>query len=121
MGQIDVSDIYYCCAIKLSGENQTSFAGTPEFFPPEWFRTGSYHHESLTAWSMGVILFILLTGTMPSQIVKNIIDFELSTNANYILEQLSPGAQFLLKSLLETTPGKRANLKTAQVMFNLWM
>ena len=113
--------IDFGCATKLSEENQTTFAGTPEFFPPEWFRTGSYHHESLTAWSMGVILFILLTGTMPSQIVKNIIDFELSKDANYVLEQLSPGAQFLLKSLFETTPEKRANLKTAQVIFNLWM
>ena len=112
--------IDFGCATKLSEENQTSFAGTPEFFPPEWFRTGSYHHEPVTSWSMGVILFILLTGTMPSQLVSNFIDFNLSRDAQFILDQLSPGAQTLLKSLLEISPTKRADLSTAQSLYTLW-
>ena len=112
--------IDFGCATKFSEEPQGSFAGTPEFFPPEWFRTGSYRHEPVTGWSIGVILFILLTGSMPSQIVDSLIDFELSRDADYILEQLSPGAQTLLLGLLETNPEKRADLKTAKVLFQLW-
>ena len=112
--------IDFGCATKLSKESQTSFAGTPEFFPPEWFRTGKYRHESVNSWSIGVILFILLTGTMPSQISDSLIDFEISRDADYILEQLSPGAQNLLISLLEVSQEKRADLITAQLLYKMW-
>ena len=68
--------IDFGCAIELSEKPQKSFAGTPEFYPPEWFKMGSYTHHNLTAWSLGIILFILLTGQMPMQIQKNLIDFD---------------------------------------------
>ena len=112
--------IDFGCATKLSTESQTSFAGTPEFLPPEWFRTGEYRHESVTSWSIGVILFILLTGIMPSQISDSLIDFKISRDADYILEQLSPGAQNLLISLLEVSEEERADFSTAQLLYKMW-
>ena len=57
---------------------------------------------------------------MPSQISDSLIDFEISRDADYILEQLSPGAQNLLISLLEVSEEKRADLLTAQLLYKLW-
>ena len=112
--------IDFGCATKLSPDPQKTFAGTPEFFPPEWFRTGSYNHKPVTSWSIGVILFILLTGIMPSQLVENFVDFDLSRDADYILVQLSQGARNLLMNLLQANPEKRADLKTAKLLYQLW-
>ena len=112
--------IDFGCATKLSPKDQKSFAGTPEFFPPEWFRQGSYTHHNLTAWSVGVILFILLTGKMPVQLKPNIVDFNLERDAYAHLTSLSSGAQNLLKALLENEPAKRADYARTRKLLQQW-
>ena len=112
--------IDFGCAIELSEKPQKSFAGTPEFYPPEWFKMGSYTHHNLTAWSLGIILFILLTGQMPMQIQKNLIDFDINRDAADILPQLSYPAQNLLKALLHPEPEQRATFHIAKKLMEDW-
>ena len=112
--------IDFGCATLLSPKTQKSFAGTPEFYPPEWFRTGTYHHQSLTAWSVGVILFILLTGHMPTQSKGNLLEFELDRDARPLISTLSLEAQILLRALLDQNPATRADLKRANSLFDKW-
>ena len=43
-------------------EKYTRPRGTPEYWPPEYFLEDEYRPEELTVWSLGCILYILLTG-----------------------------------------------------------
>jgi serine/threonine protein kinase len=40
----------------------TDFAGTPQYYPPEWFLTRKYNGYRQTIWSCGVLLYSLITG-----------------------------------------------------------
>ena len=39
--------------------------GTKAYCPPEWFLYGSYRAEDLTVWSLGILLFDMLSGYLP--------------------------------------------------------
>ena len=112
--------IDFGCSTQLSSKMQKTFAGTPEFYPPEWYQTGTYYHESLTAWSVGVILFILLTGQMPTQIKSNIVDFRLDRDAFDLISTLSVEARILLRALLDPNPATRADLQRANLLLFKW-
>ena len=120
LGNLECRLIDFGCATELSDKPRKSFAGTPEFYPPEWFKMGSFHHQNLNAWSLGVILFILLTGNMPAQIQKNLMDFDINQDAADILPLLSSPAQKLLKSLLNPMPNERATIETTQQLMQHW-
>ena len=40
-------------------------SGTRSYCPPEWFRQLQYLPLEATSWSLGVLLFILVTGQLP--------------------------------------------------------
>jgi serine/threonine protein kinase len=110
--------IDYGCATKLTVSDEKNFAGTPEFYPPEWFAKNCFQHESLNSWSMGTILFILLTGQMPPRI--NMATSDVKREGKFLMNLLSKPAQELLVALLEYSPAKRASLETAKRLFQKW-
>ena len=112
--------IDFGCSTKLSENSQKSFSGTPEFYPPEWFRHKIYNHQKLNAWSIGMILFILLTGDLPVGQKENIIYFDLERDAADLLENISKPAKDILKALLEPEPSKRADLEKTEKLFKIW-
>ena len=52
----------------------TSLSGTPEFFPPEVFKNQNYLAEKSTVWSLGTLLYILVTGDVPFDSEKEIVN-----------------------------------------------
>lgn len=50
-------------ALVLSTKSSTTvrpfaeFAGTPEYYPPEWFAKKQYDGDSMTVWSVGILLY----------------------------------------------------------------
>lgn len=60
---LKVKLIDFGCAIEFCyNDNFTTFSGTSEFYPPEWFQFGFYCPMKGTVWSIGCLLFTLLTG-----------------------------------------------------------
>uniref|UniRef100_H2ZGG8 non-specific serine/threonine protein kinase n=1 Tax=Ciona savignyi TaxID=51511 RepID=H2ZGG8_CIOSA len=55
----------------------TEFAGTPEFYPPEWFLERRYMGRKVDAWSLGVLLYTMVEAEVPFQKEKDIIACEL--------------------------------------------
>ncbi|XP_039273118.2 uncharacterized protein LOC120347280 [Styela clava] len=66
-----------CGDYHRSGQYK-EFAGTPEYYPPEWYLYKQYSGESATVWSIGVLLYSLLCGTLPFRSSKDIINKELT-------------------------------------------
>ena len=55
--------IDFGCAIEFCDNDVfTSFSGTSEFYPFEWFEHGYYCPLGGAVWSLGCLMFTLLTG-----------------------------------------------------------
>lgn len=60
---VRVIDFEHC--IEKNKEPFTRFNGTISYYPPEWFQYGKCDSEPMTVWSLGVLLYKLLTGYNP--------------------------------------------------------
>ena len=59
----EVKLIDFGCAIEFCDNDLfTSFSGTSEFYPYEWFNSGYYCPIGGAVWSIGCLMFTLLTG-----------------------------------------------------------
>ena len=95
--------------------------GDPQYFAPEVLRRrhtiagkGRYGKEA-DMWSLGVILYILLSGAPPFD-VTNSIDIVAEAKIEFDgrrWEEISPGAKRLVRSLLTADPRKRINVLDA--------
>ncbi|KAL1005672.1 hypothetical protein UPYG_G00062090 [Umbra pygmaea] len=64
--------IDFGCADFLHDEPYTDFAGTPLFCPPEWIYDRKYDGRKANIWSIGVLLYNLVTFLLPFQTVDEI-------------------------------------------------
>ena len=99
---LEVKLIDFGCAAEKR-EIYNKMAGTPEYFPPEWYSHRQYSSDGLTVFSLGAILYILLTGTW---------QFEAGSHKRDFLAErhLSNFSKSLLDSVLCPFPSKRAPL-----------
>lgn len=108
-GHLKITDFGFAKSfIKKEGEIMTStFCGTPEYLPPEVFRQLPYS-RSVDWWSLGVILFEMLSGYQPfynenPQKMCKAILFGKVEYPNYF----SANAKDLCSKLLEKDPKRR--------------
>lgn len=64
-GGFEAKLIDFGCGTRLKEACYTEFAGTPEFYPPEWFRERRYEGKRASVWSLGVLLFTMTQGEVP--------------------------------------------------------
>lgn len=69
--------IDFGCGTRLKEQDYTEFAGTPEFYPPEWFRERRYNGKRASVWSLGVLLFTMTQGEVPFPKERDITRCEL--------------------------------------------
>ena len=101
---LEIKLIDFGCATRVKSTYKSS-SGTFQYFPPEWFSHQEYEPEALTVWSLGSILYILLTGEWNFENGK--------FNRNFRKERhLSNSVKSLIDSILCNFPTKRANLET---------
>lgn len=96
----------------VSGHRMTEQSGTPAFMAPEIVAGEGYEGFASDVWSLGVVVYSLLTGTLPfrgnsaKDLNQNILKGAYNTELN-----LSPEAKSLLARLLEVSPEKRIKIK----------
>lgn len=73
--------IDFGCGTRLKDSCYTEFAGTPEFYPPEWFRERRYDGKRASVWSMGVLLYTMTQGEVPFPKERDITRSELRFKA----------------------------------------
>ena len=66
---LQITLIDFGCGSFYKDTSFTDFAGTPQYYPPEWFLNRKYNGYRQTIWSCGVLLYSLITGTFfPSKV-----------------------------------------------------
>ena len=84
----------------------TDYSGTRVYAPPEWILHAKYKWESLTVWSLGILLFSLTTGDIPFESDTEICQGELNFPKN-----MSKECEDLIRNCLHLDQKKRFNMK----------
>merc|ERR1711885_107539 len=84
----------------------TEFRGTRVYSPPEWVRDGEYRADGLTTWSLGVLLYDMLTGDIPFASDGQIIRCQLPPWSPHISQE----ARDLVRRCLTINTGLRITL-----------
>ena len=70
---LEIKMIDFGCAVEFCPMAEyCEPCGTPEFFPPEVFTDRKYKAESSCVWTLGTLLYVLLLGDIPFDVVENI-------------------------------------------------
>lgn len=116
---IDTDSTIKLCDLGVSklirpGEIMSEQCGTPAYIAPEIIQGENYSGFSADLWSSGVVLYSLLSGTMPFK-ANNMSDLQnLIVSANYQeLKDISKDASDLINSLLEVDPKRRLTAEQA--------
>ena len=114
---------------RIIGEKsfRTSVVGTPAYLAPEVLRNEGYN-RSLDMWSVGVIIYVTLSGTFPFNEDEDINDQ--IENAEFMFpaahwEKVDPDAISLIKALLQVKRRRRLSVDKALGQrwlndYNLW-
>lgn len=102
------------------GNKLDTFCGSPPYAAPELFQGKKYDGPEVDVWSLGVILYTLVSGSLPfdGQNLKELRERVLRGKYR-IPFYMSTDCEALLKKFLVLNPEKRASLEV--IMADKWM
>jgi len=102
------------------GQKLDTFCGSPPYAAPELFQGKKYDGPEVDVWSLGVILYTLVSGSLPFD-GANLKELrERVLRGKYRIPfYMSTDCENLLKKFLVLNPAKRASLET--IMKDKWM
>ncbi|XP_006803528.1 serine/threonine-protein kinase NIM1 [Neolamprologus brichardi] len=107
-GCVKVADFGFSTQISNCNNALDTFCGSPPYAAPELFRDESYLGPPVDVWAMGVLLFFMVTSTMPfraetmGKLRRCVIE------GNYAIPPWVPGpCQRLIKGILKLVPSER--------------
>ncbi|TSL34644.1 Serine/threonine-protein kinase MARK2 [Bagarius yarrelli] len=103
------------------GNKLDTFCGSPPYAAPELFQGKKYDGPEVDVWSLGVILYTLVSGSLPfdGQNLKELRERVLRGKYR-IPFYMSTDCENLLKKFLILNPAKRGSLEQ-QIMKDRWM
>jgi len=98
--------------IMTDGNFLKTSCGSPNYAAPEVISGKLYAGPEVDVWSCGVILYVLLVGRLPFDDEYIPALFKKIAQGQYHMPNwLSPGAQRLIKKILQTDPVKRISIQ----------
>lgn len=101
-------------ALQPANKWLNTSCGSPHYASPEVIRGQNYRGDKADVWSCGVILYAMLTGTLPfdsdgdySQVIATVLAGEYT-----FPKGLSSNARDLISRMLQADPKKRIAMKT---------
>ncbi|XP_073348624.1 MAP/microtubule affinity-regulating kinase 3-like isoform X3 [Pagrus major] len=116
---IKIADFGFSNEFTVGGKLDT-FCGSPPYAAPELFQGKKYDGPEVDVWSLGVILYTLVSGSLPfdGQNLKELRERVLRGKYR-VPFYMSTDCENLLKRFLVLNPGKRGTLE--QIMKERWI
>lgn len=117
---VKVGDFGFSTHIRDFQEPLRTFCGSPPYAAPELFRDDSYVGPMVDVWALGVLLYFMLTATMPFKaqtvagLKKQILEADFT-----IPDFLSSDCHFLILGILKLDPKARISLE--QIKKSNWL
>lgn len=118
---VKIGDFGLAALLKDPEERKKTMCGTPNYIAPEilYEGNGQGHSFEVDIWSVGVILFTLLSGKPPFQTTSVPAIYEKIRKNDYVIpDYVHPEAADLIKSILTPDPSRRPSL--VQIMNHPW-
>ncbi|XP_072996134.1 CBL-interacting protein kinase 1-like [Typha latifolia] len=112
-GNIKLSDFGLSALPQHLGNDKLlhTTCGSPNYIAPEVLANRGYDGSMSDIWSSGVILYIILTGNLPFDDRNLAVLYQkIFKGDSKIPKWLSPGAQDILKRILDPNPSTRINI-----------
>lgn len=92
-------------SLQVTGKMLETSCGSPHYASPEIIRGVKYHGPAADIWSCGVILFALLTGTLPfdDDNIRKLLQ-KVKTGIYALPDYVSADARDLVKRMLVVQP-----------------
>ncbi|XP_069015385.1 serine/threonine-protein kinase NIM1 [Embiotoca jacksoni] len=107
-GCVKVADFGFSTWVSNRNNALDTFCGSPPYAAPELFKDECYLGPPVDVWAMGILLFFMVTGTMPfraetiGKLRRSIIE------GTYAIPPWVPGpCQRLIRGILKTAPEDR--------------
>ncbi|KAB0369730.1 hypothetical protein FD755_018723 [Muntiacus reevesi] len=106
--------------VSKKGEMLNTFCGSPPYAAPELFRDEHYVGVYVDIWALGVLLYFMVTGTMPfraetvAKLKKSILEGTYS-----VPPHVSEPCLRLIRGVLQPVPSERYGIDS--IMNNEWM
>ncbi|XP_077080004.1 serine/threonine-protein kinase pim-2-like [Siphateles boraxobius] len=109
---LQVKLIDFGCSRRLKKSPYSKFRGTRVYAPPECVSHQSYHGKPATVYSLGVLMFKMLSGQSPG---KNLLQMIAEP---WFTEDISKECRDLISSCMEMDPAKRIDLE--KILLHDW-
>ncbi|XP_070659099.1 testis-specific serine/threonine-protein kinase 5-like [Bos indicus] len=118
-GCLKLSDFGFANRSGLKNSLLSTFCGSVAYTAPEILMSKKYNGEQADLWSLGVILYAMVTGKLPFKECQPHRMLYLMRRGPTFRPGLSPECQDLIRGLLQLRP--RARLALQQVATHHWM
>ncbi|KAG5664478.1 hypothetical protein KAF25_008212 [Fusarium avenaceum] len=110
--QIKIADFGMAALHQTDTHQLATACGSPHYAAPELLKNKQYRGDRADIWSMGVILFAMLSATLPFDDPDLRVMMARTKKGQYEMPGfLSPEAEDLIRRMLQVNPDRRITLK----------
>ncbi|XP_044721651.1 kinase [Hirsutella rhossiliensis] len=110
--QIKIADFGMAALHQTANHQLATACGSPHYAAPELLKNRQYRGDRADIWSLGVILYAMLSATLPFDDPDLRVMMAKTKKGHYEMPKcLSPEAEDLIKRMLQINPDRRISLK----------
>ncbi|KAG6027291.1 hypothetical protein E4U41_000975 [Claviceps citrina] len=110
--QIKIADFGMAALHQTATHQLATACGSPHYAAPELLKNKQYRGDRADTWSMGVILYAMLSATLPFDDPDLRVMMARTKKGQYVMPRgLSPEAEDLIRRMLQVNPDRRMTIK----------